>query len=178
MAPRPALMHNRGRARRGGRARLKAHAWNACRLERVSGVRIPPSPPPSPAIRRNPSLVRELCRSSAEQLSSKGTRDAFHAAIPTRIFGLSLCGEVARSPLLDRIEEPSAPEHGVDEWAAPQRRRCRASRSPPASSRRTCQPTKPAALGHVCRAIRCVNLICAAVGESGTICRIQRLRHT
>src|SRR6266851_2326422 len=40
-------MHNRGRARRGGRARLKAHAWNACRLERVSGVRIPPSPPHS-----------------------------------------------------------------------------------------------------------------------------------
>ncbi len=40
-------MHNRGRARRGGRARFKAHAWNACRLERVSGVRIPPSPPHS-----------------------------------------------------------------------------------------------------------------------------------
>src|SRR5271169_6635512 len=38
-------MHNRVRVRRGGRARLKAHAWNACRLERVSGVRIPPSPP-------------------------------------------------------------------------------------------------------------------------------------
>jgi hypothetical protein len=31
--------------RRGGRARFKAHAWNACKLERVSGVRIPPSPP-------------------------------------------------------------------------------------------------------------------------------------
>ena len=27
--------------RRGGRARFKAHAWNACKLERVSGVRIP-----------------------------------------------------------------------------------------------------------------------------------------
>ena len=33
--------------RRGGRARFKAHAWNACKLERVSGVRIPPSPPKS-----------------------------------------------------------------------------------------------------------------------------------
>src|ERR1039458_1820779 len=38
-------MHNRACVRRGGRARFKAHAWNACRLERVSGVRIPPSPP-------------------------------------------------------------------------------------------------------------------------------------
>jgi RHS repeat-associated protein len=47
VAPRVCVMHNRGRARRGGRARFKAHAWNACRLERVSGVRIPPSPPHS-----------------------------------------------------------------------------------------------------------------------------------
>jgi hypothetical protein len=31
--------------RRGGRARFKAHAWRACRLGRVSGVQIPPSPP-------------------------------------------------------------------------------------------------------------------------------------
>jgi hypothetical protein len=35
------------RLRRGGRARFKAHAWRACRLGRVSGVRIPPSPPRS-----------------------------------------------------------------------------------------------------------------------------------
>jgi hypothetical protein len=27
---------------------LKAHAWNACGLERVSWVRIPPSPPVGP----------------------------------------------------------------------------------------------------------------------------------
>src|ERR1019366_10050769 len=40
-------MHNRACVRRGGRARFKAHAWNACRLERVSGVRIRPSPPHS-----------------------------------------------------------------------------------------------------------------------------------
>ena len=45
VAPRVGVMHNRVRVRRGGRARFKAHAWNACRLERVSGVRIPPSPP-------------------------------------------------------------------------------------------------------------------------------------
>ena len=45
LAPRVGVMHNRVRVRRGGRARFKAHAWNACRLERVSGVRIPPSPP-------------------------------------------------------------------------------------------------------------------------------------
>jgi hypothetical protein len=36
--------------RRGGRARFKAHAWNACKLERVSGVRIPPSPPTQSAM--------------------------------------------------------------------------------------------------------------------------------
>src|ERR1035437_2924387 len=47
VAPRLGVMHNRVRVRRGGRARFKAHAWNACRLERVSGVRIPPSPPHS-----------------------------------------------------------------------------------------------------------------------------------
>jgi hypothetical protein len=52
--------HSRGilgkPARRGGRARLKAHAWRACKLGRVSGVQIPPSPPTSlyslPTIRR------------------------------------------------------------------------------------------------------------------------------
>jgi hypothetical protein len=35
------------RTRRGGRARFKAHAWRACKLGRVSGVQIPPSPPSS-----------------------------------------------------------------------------------------------------------------------------------
>jgi hypothetical protein len=38
--------------RRGGRARFKAHAWNACRAERFSGVRIPPSPPASLGVSR------------------------------------------------------------------------------------------------------------------------------
>ena len=38
------------RTRRGGRARFKAHAWRACKLGRVSGVQIPPSPPTSPYI--------------------------------------------------------------------------------------------------------------------------------
>ena len=42
--------------RRGGRARFKAHAWNACKLERVSGVRIPPSPPTS--LYRLPTIWR------------------------------------------------------------------------------------------------------------------------
>ena len=37
--------HNRDSARRGGRARFKAHAWRACVLEREPGVQIPPSPP-------------------------------------------------------------------------------------------------------------------------------------
>jgi hypothetical protein len=44
--------HTEHSLRRGGRVRLNAHAWNACRLERVSGVRIPPSPPPSPYLSR------------------------------------------------------------------------------------------------------------------------------
>ena len=39
--------HTDARTRRGGRARFKAHAWRACKLERVSGVQIPPSPPSS-----------------------------------------------------------------------------------------------------------------------------------
>jgi hypothetical protein len=48
--------------RRGGRARFKAHAWRACRLERVSGVQIPPSPPPSLAFPPFSGAQREIAR--------------------------------------------------------------------------------------------------------------------
>jgi hypothetical protein len=49
------------KSRRGGRARFKAHAWRACRLGRVSGVQIPPSPPASPLASRFSGEMRKIC---------------------------------------------------------------------------------------------------------------------
>ena len=85
--------------RRGGRARFKAHAWNACKLERVSGVRIPPSPPASPRCRRYLGRSWELSRGSGDNSGSKGTRDSVWGLVrpPTSLF--SLRSEKARSPL-------------------------------------------------------------------------------
>src|SRR5215469_11273621 len=62
--------------RRGGRARLKAHAWRACRLGRVSGVQIPPSPPPSPIIGRLLTSRPEFKRVSKD-VSSPGRIPAY-----------------------------------------------------------------------------------------------------
>jgi hypothetical protein len=47
-------------ARRGGRARFKAHAWRACKLGRVSGVQIPPSPPSSPEVQGFSSTFSQM----------------------------------------------------------------------------------------------------------------------
>src|SRR5580658_5081875 len=61
--------------RRGGRAWFKAHAWNACKLERVSGVRIPPSPPNSLKVLPPFWRWREI-RAERGAFRSKGTRES------------------------------------------------------------------------------------------------------
>jgi hypothetical protein len=81
------------RTRRGGRARFKAHAWRACKLGRVSGVQLPPSPPTSlyilPTFRRRQKL-RAKCgvlstRSAPERASSRRIRPIRRAFSPCEV---------------------------------------------------------------------------------------------
>ena len=86
--------HTDGSSRRGGRVRLNAHAWNACRPERVSGVRIPPSPPSSPSYlhslrksRKSRAHQRSFFNLRAAENSNFGRQEPIEARFsPTRIW--------------------------------------------------------------------------------------------
>ena len=62
-------------ARRGGRARFKAHAWRACKLGRVSGVQIPPSPPTSPTSAGFSCTFSEIVPTAQVSLALKDSRE-------------------------------------------------------------------------------------------------------
>src|ERR1035437_1753198 len=111
VAPRLGVMHNRVRVRRGGRARFKAHAWNACRLERVSGVRIPPSPPYSlacfPTFWRSDEIgawgaihARPWTRRMPTTASERKDRSKFSVCD----FGMSICepADILRGSVLGK----------------------------------------------------------------------------
>src|SRR5271163_1994837 len=104
-------MHNRILARRGGRARFKAHAWNACRLERVSGVRIPPSPPYSLACFY--TLWRSYrigawgaihARSWTRRMPMVAAERKFRARFSVRDFRMSICepADILRGSVLGK----------------------------------------------------------------------------
>src|ERR1700731_1621482 len=89
--------HTEHSLRRGGRVRLNAHAWNACRLERVSGVRIPPSPPPSPYLSRylaptteKPAPAASFAYAWSRRKSLSGRDRQFAAKISVGKFGATV----------------------------------------------------------------------------------------
>ena len=108
LAPRSCVMHNRLRARRGGRARFKAHAWNACRLERVSGVRIPPSPPTSLRFEAFSGEVHKLraCGGDAHRASHRRALTySSRGAVPS-IFSLCASNSVPMPAVRDPSQRP------------------------------------------------------------------------